>query len=88
MSTFARNVSALRDTRPRAPRPCVGCALTVLTADSWALCPSCTEQARSVISARTYGLAGAERREIRNRFWGSQQAVSEALAELRVGVAG
>jgi hypothetical protein len=81
--SFQRAVSALRDARPRTPRPCIGCALTVLTADSWAICPSCTEQARSVISARTYGLAGAGRREMRNRFWGSRDAVSAALAELR-----
>jgi hypothetical protein len=86
--SFQANISALRDTRPRAPMPCVGCGLTVLTADSWAVCPGCTEQARSVISARTYGLAGAERREIRNRFWGSERAVSEALAACREKVAG
>jgi hypothetical protein len=87
MSTFARNVSALRDTRPRAPRPCVGCALTVLTADSWGICPSCTEQAWSWIRPHVPAW-GVERRIALNQFWGSERAVSEALVALRERVTG
>jgi hypothetical protein len=85
--SFQANVSALRDTRPRTPRPCVGCALTVLTADSWGICPSCTEQAWSWIRPRVPSW-GVERRVALNKFWSSREAVSAALAELREGVAG